>query len=321
MPMSGQTQLCPISQSCVWNTSGLCHFDSQWHHERLLLKAIVPPAEPNVQNPCANHRWPFLQRHYKSRNKSMQILPKTNQNPPKKESIPPKPYRSTNTPKPTQTPTKTLPKIMSNTHQNPPKKLNYQNHTKNPPKPQQRLQYATRLTTTQSKADQDTQNPTKTLTNTPHIPTENLPKTNQTPSKNQPKPERTKMKTNLLKYPKPMKTLSHHSHRNTQEPSLDLCLRTLSKAAQEGGHLQGLKMFERMLMTTQGATFLFCLMSETGTPFRLRFIRNPYVSVSYSPHSPHGFKNPRSVSHCPLPLVARAFFRVPPAARFRGPKG
>ena len=321
MPMSGQTQLCPISQSCVWNTSGLCHFDSQWHHERLLLKAIVPPAEPNVQNPCANHRWPFLQRHYKSRNKSIQILPKTNQNPPKKESIPPKPYRSTNTPKPTQTPTKTLPKIMSNTHQNPPKKLNYQNHTKNPPKPQQRLQYATRLTTTQSKADQDTQNPTKTLTNTPHIPTENLPKTNQTPSKNQPKPERTKMKTNLLKYPKLMKTLSHHSHRNTQEPSLDLCLRTLSKAAQEGGHLQGLKMFERMLMTTQGATFLFCLMSETGTPFRLRFIRNPYVSVSYSPHSPHGFKNPRSVSHCPLPLVARAFFRVPPAARFRGPKG
>jgi len=64
------------------------------------------------------------------------------------------------------------------------------------------------------------------------------------------------MKTNLLKYPKPMKTLSH-SHRNTQEPSLDLCLRTLSKAAQEGGHLQGLKMFERMLMTTQGATLLF----------------------------------------------------------------
>ena len=235
----GQTQLCPISQSCVWNTSGLCHFDSQWHHERLLLKAIVPPAEPNVQNPCANHRWPFLQRHYKSRNKSIQILPKTNQNPPKKESIPPKPYRSTNTPKPTQTPTKTLPKIMSNTHPNPPKKLYYQNHTKNPPKPQQRL-----------------------CNKTHHNPIKSRPrhtKANQNLNKYPPHPDRKPTKTQSNTIQKPTETRTHQNE--NQPPQIPQTHENPITQPQKHPRAKPRPLpanfVERMLMTTQGATFLF----------------------------------------------------------------
>lgn len=142
---------------------------------------------------------------------------------------------------------------------------------------------------------QDTQKPTKTLTNTLHIPTENLPKPNQRPSKNQPKPKHTKMKTNLLKYPKPMKTYETPITQPQKHPRAKP--RPLPANFVEGcaGRRPPAR-FENVRKDAddnpRGHLFVF-FMSETGTPFRLRFIRNPYVSVSYSPHSPHGFKKPK----------------------------
>ena len=152
--------------------------------------------------------------------------------------------------------------------------------------------------------------------------TENLPKPNQTPSKHQSKPECTKILPASSKpcsrYPKPTKTPTTQPQKHPRAPqastSCELCRRVRRKAATCKFWNSSKGCWWQRWQSKGPPVWLFLECPKLEAPFGLDSFA---TSVSYSPHSPHGFENPRSGSALGYPW---AFFRVPPA-RFRGPQG